>query len=79
MVKCHIDTKAGFSLILQNRSIKMSSFKEILPLRKHEMFFLRMKVIDGLELIKYNWRKSLFADHIWRKPDYNLYLFKQNG
>ena len=31
------------------------------------MFFLRIEVIEGLELIKYNWRKSLSADATRKK------------
>ena len=31
------------------------------------MFFPRMEVIEGLELIKYNWRKSLSADATRKK------------
>ena len=60
----YIDTKVGFSL---KQEYKHVEFKELRTLYKHEMFFLRTEVIEGLELIKYNWRKSLSADATRKK------------
>ena len=60
----YIDTKIGFSL---KQEYKHVEFKELRTLYKHEMFFLRIEVIEGLESIKYNWRKSLPADATRKK------------
>ena len=60
----YIDTKIGFSL---KQEYKHVNFKELRTLYKHEMFFLRIEVIEGLELIKYDWRKSLSADATRKK------------
>ena len=60
----YIDTKVGFSL---KQEYKHDEFEELHSLYKHEMFFLRIEVIEGLELIKYNWRKSLSADATRKK------------